>query len=195
LVILGTLLFVVAAAALAFYVGMMYGRKGASLMSGNASPNDARRGVVSEPTPAPTASNVTTSPEATFENRRASVDLMPAAEAERMSVQTGGQPLSSEDPEFLYLYGRAMLLTDRQREAVEAFDRAIQKAGENMTPRNGELKIDARLAKVAAQMRNGDSAAATEAARELDEVIRSQQQPTQDNANANAGVSPSPVGP
>ena len=36
-----------------------------------------------------------------------------------------------------------------------------------MTSHNGELKIDALLAKVAAQMRSGDAAAAGESAREL----------------------------
>jgi hypothetical protein len=108
-----------------------------------------------------------------------------------MNAQTGGQPLSSEDPEFLYLYGRALLLSDRQKEAVDAFNLAIKKTGENTTARNGELMIDALLAKVAAQVRNGDSAAAGEAARELQTVIHPQQeQPSQ--TGADGGTQPSP---
>jgi serine/threonine protein phosphatase PrpC len=185
------LLLVVGAAALAFYVGMMYERKGGSLASGAAT-NNAGRTVASAPTPASTSTPVSPAPESMFESRRAAVDLSPASEIERMNAQTGGQPLTSEDPEFLYLYGRAMLLTDRQKEAVEAFNLAIQRAGENMTPRNGELKIDARLAKVAAQMRGGDSAAAVLAARELDEVIRSQQSSPQQSPQGEPNVAPSP---
>jgi protein phosphatase len=187
------LLLIVGSAALAFYVGMIYERKGMSLLSGNGS-NDNRRGVASVPTPAaasPSPAAVNT--QATFESRRAAVDLSPASEIERMNAQTGGQPLSSEDPEFLYLYGRALLLTDRQKAAVEAFDLAIAKAGDNMTARNGELKIDALFAKVAAQVRSGDAAAAGEAARELDAVIRTQQpSPQQAGADANTNTQPTP---
>jgi protein phosphatase len=185
-----SLLLVVGAAALAFYVGMMYERKGVGLASRAEPP---ATGVAFDHTPASVPSPLSEPVKPTFEEQRAAVDRSPAAEAERMNVEAGGQPLASEDPEFLYLYGRALLLTDRQQAAVAAFDRAIQKAGEHMTPRNGELKIDARLAKVAAQMRNGDSAAATEAARELDEVIRSQQQqqPTT-QTGADGGTQPSP---
>ena len=111
-----------------------------------------------------------------------------------MKAQTGGDPLTAEDPELLYLYGRALLLVDRQQDAVRAFDLAIQKAGDNMTARNGELKIDALLAKVAAQVRNGDPAAANSSARELDGVIRPQQsQPTpQQQTGADGSTRPTP---
>ena len=95
-----------------------------------------------------------------------------------MSADAQGQPLDSPDPEFLYLYGRALLLSDRQPEAATAFDRAIQRINENMTPANGELKIDARLAKVAAHLRARDDAAAREAADALSEIVRPQQPAT-----------------
>jgi hypothetical protein len=183
-------LLVLGAAALAFYVGMMYERKGPSLASGNAA-NDARRGAATEPTPAASAalpSPTSAGSQTVFESRRAAVDLSPASEIERMKAQTGGDPLTADDPELLYLYGRALLLIDRQQDAVRAFDLAIQKAGDNMTSRNGELKIDAMLAKVAAQVRNGDSAAANDSARSLDGVIRPQQQQT----GADGGVQPTP---
>ncbi len=191
LAILGSLLLVVGAAALAFYVGMMYGRKGGSLASGEAT-NNANRTVAQSPTPASSSTPAPPAPESMFENRRAAVDASPASEIERMNVETGGHPLTYDNPESLYLYGRALLLLDRQKEAVEAFNLAIQRAGENTTPRNGELKIDARLAKVAAQMRGGDSAAAALAARELDEVIRSQQSSPQQSPQGEANVAPSP---
>ena len=104
-----------------------------------------------------------------------------------MNSEANGRPLDSADPEFLYLYGRAMLLTDRQPEAAAAFDRAIQKINENMTPANGELKIDARLAMIAAHLRARDEAAAREAADALSEVVRPQEQ-----SGAGGVASPTP---
>jgi hypothetical protein len=95
-----------------------------------------------------------------------------------MSTQENGQPLESRDPEFLYLYGRALLLSDRQPEAAAAFERAIQRINENMTPANGELKIDARLAKVAAHLRARDYVGARDAAEALSDIVRPQQTPT-----------------
>lgn len=187
-----SLVLVLGAAALAFYVGMMYERKGPRLASGNAA-NNTRGATAAEPTTAATAASPSPAPansQAVFESRRAAVDLSPASEIERMKAQTGGDPMTADDPELLYLYGRALLLVDRQQDAVRAFDLAIQKAGDNMTARNGELKIDALLAKIAAQVRSGDSAAANAAARELDGVMRPQQTGAKGNAQPTPGVSP-----
>lgn len=188
-----SLVLVLGAAALAFYVGMMYERKGPRLASGNAA-NNARGTAAAEPTPAATtASSPSPAPansQAVFESRRAAVDLSPASEIERMKAQAGGDPMTTDDPELLYLYGRALLLVDRQQDAVRAFDLAIQKAGDNMTARNGELKIDALLAKVAAHVRNGDSAAANNSAKELDGVIRPQQTGAEGNTQPTPGVTP-----
>src|SRR5205085_4957514 len=158
----GVLLLVLAAVGLAFYVGMTFERRGLKrFLSANATPS---------PSPAPTAAALE-DPEARFDRLRRAVDLSPTTAAIRMTAQSNNQPLNSDDPEFLYLYGRAMLLTDRQQEAATAFDRAIQKINENMTPRNGELKIDARLARVAALLRGGDPSSARAAAEELSDVI------------------------
>ena len=171
LITFGVLLLTLGAVGLSFYVGMMFERKGMSRRVGLAG-NTA--------TPSPTASVTTPpseSPTERFGRLRRAVDLSPASEATRMSAEANGHPLESSDPEFLYLYGRALLLSDRQPEAAAAFDRAIQRAGENMTPVNGELKIDARLAKVAAHLRARDEAAAREAAEALSEVVRPQTPP------------------
>ncbi|HYH85415.1 MAG TPA: hypothetical protein VEX60_08025, partial [Pyrinomonadaceae bacterium] len=127
-------------------------------------------------------------PEAKFNRLRRAVDLAPATEAARMSAETNNQPLSSNDPEFLYLYGRAMFLTDKPQDAASAFDLAIKKIDENMTPRNGELKIDASMAKVAAHLRAGDAEAARLAAEALGEVTR----PQQPDVNLNWSASPTP---
>jgi hypothetical protein len=168
----GALLLTLGAAALAFYVGMRYERQAAPKQ-----PEAAR--AAATPTPSATATRppeaaFTETPAERFARLRRAVDLSPAAEAARMSTGANGRPLESTDPEFLYLYGRALLLSDRQPEAAAAFDRAIQRINENMTPANGELKIDARLAKVAAHLRARDDASAREAADALSEIVRAQ---------------------
>lgn len=175
----GVLFLVLAATGLAFYVGMAFERKGLKRIAG----------VTTAPSPsaAPTTAALE-DPEARFDRLRRAVDLSPANEASKMSAEAKEQPLSSNDPEFLYLYGRAMFLTDRPREAASAFDLAIKKINENMTPRNGELKIDASLAKVAAHLRAGDTEAARLAAVALGEVTR----PQQPDSNANLNASPTP---
>jgi protein phosphatase len=185
-----SLLLVVGAAALAFYVGMMYERKGGSFASGAAT-NNANRTVAQSPTPASTSTPAALTPQATFEGRRAAVDASPTSEIERMNAQTGGQPLTSEDPESLYLYGRALLLTYKQKESVEAFDLAIKKAGENTTARNGEVLIDAMLAKIGALTIDGDAAGAGEAARVLSRTIHLREaQPSQTGADGSTQPTP-----
>ncbi|HEX8294638.1 MAG TPA: PP2C family serine/threonine-protein phosphatase [Pyrinomonadaceae bacterium] len=180
----GALLLTLGAVALAFYVGMMFERKGVGGGPGR---------VAATPTPAASSATPSTPAEShaeRFERMRRAVDISPAPEAARMSAQANGQPLDSTDPEFLYLYGRALLLSDRQPEAAAAFDRAIQRINQNMTPANGELKIDASLAKVAAHMRARDDAAAREAADALSEIVRPPQ--TSAPPGAEAGAAPTP---
>jgi len=164
----GLLLLALGAAGLGFYLGMVFERRDMAQQFGLAR---------EEATPTPLNTPAATPEESgaeRFDRLRRAVDLSPASAVTRMAAEANGQPLDSNDPEFLYLYGRALLLTDRQAEAATAFDRAIQRINENMTPANGELKIDARLAKVAAHLRARDELAAREAADALSEVVRPQ---------------------
>jgi protein phosphatase len=181
LLTVGALLLTLGAVGLAFYVGMMFERKG---MTGRLNTAAATPTPVPQPTVAESRAEK-------FERLRRAVDISPASEVDRMSAATGGRPLESNDPEFLYLYGRALLLSDRQPEAAAAFDRTIQRISEDMTPTNGELKIDARLAKVAAHLRARDEAAARAAAEALSDIVRPAQQPTATPVGE-AGVAPTP---
>ena len=52
-------------------------------------------------------------------------------------------PLDSPKAEFLYLYGRANLLTGNTDEAAKAFDAAILKADSNPSPTNATVKKEA----------------------------------------------------
>ncbi|MBC7929554.1 MAG: serine/threonine-protein phosphatase [Rubrivivax sp.] len=176
---IGVLFLVLAATGLAFYVGMAFERKGMKQFAGAT--------AVPTPSAAPTTAALE-DPEARFDRLRRAVDLSPATEAARMSAEMNNLPLGSNDPEFLYLYGRAMFLSDKPQDAASAFDLAIKKINENMTPRNGELKIDASMAKVAAHLRAGDAEAARLATEALGEVTR----PRQPDANTNLSASPTP---
>ena len=189
---LGVLFLVLASVALAFYVGMVFERKGGARLASSRADANANNANVLQPATSGTATPTVgvESAEARFERLRREVDLSPTTVASRMSAESNDQPLNSDDPEFLYLYGRAMLLTDQPQDAISAFDRAIQRADLNMTSHNGELKIDALVAKVAAHMRAGDQTGANEAAKALDAVMRPQWQKGDANMNANANATP-----
>lgn len=167
-----------AASALAFYGGMLYQRRQASA------------DVAVAPVTAAAPASSVEGEEAEFERKRRIVDRSPAFEAARMEAETNNQPLNSDDAEMLYLYGRAMLLTGRNEQAVSAFEKAIQKINDNTTPRNGQLKIDARLATVTAHLRSDNPAAASEAAQALDEVLRVNNTGAPGNGAPSPAVSP-----
>jgi hypothetical protein len=176
---LGVLLLLLAASAAAFYGGMRFQQSGGL----------KNTAATTAPTPLPTPTPE--SAEARFEKRLRAVDLAPTVEAARMENETANQPLNSPDPEFLYLYGRAMLLTGKNKEAVAAFDKTIQQINQNMTARNGQLKIDARLAHIAANLRSDDINAARQASNALgDEVVRTETLAAPTNPAPSPAVSP-----
>jgi protein phosphatase len=176
--VFGVLLLVLAASAAAFYAGMLVQRR------------VAERAAAVPALPAVTPTPPVESPEEKFEKMRRAVDRSPVDEVARMTAATGNQPMNSEDPEFLYLYGRAMLLTGRSEEAAAAFDKAIQKAAENMTSHNAQIKLDARLAESAARLRANNPGGAQEAARALDEFMRPENPAAQGNTQPSPPVSP-----
>jgi hypothetical protein len=62
-------------------------------------------------------------------------------------------PLGSTDPEFLYLYGRALLLMGDNLNAMTAFEQAIANLKENTSPLHDKLRVEARLAALGAALR------------------------------------------
>jgi hypothetical protein len=160
------LLFVGVAAG-AFFGGMRYqqGRLFPSLLPG---PNAA-------PQPSPTPPALESS--AAFEQKRAAVDADPK---KWLAEVTLPKATDSKDPEFLYLYGRALMLTGNHRDAMQAFELA---ANNLRTESNGHLPFGAevRLAQAAAtlkQMKQSPAVSSQEglmaeqkATRALDEVL------------------------
>ena len=121
--------FVLALIAAAFYAGTRY--------------PDIRRvlglNVASvQPTPSPTPDT-----RASFDAKRAAVDADPPKWLAE-NVTAGSRPFDSKDPEFLYLYGRAQMLTGNHRDASQAFDLAIanyQTTSNTPLPLNAEVKL------------------------------------------------------
>jgi len=110
--------------------------------------------LASKTQPAPAATPVVTAPSeepfVKFERARRQVDQDPRAwlanDVGKEIVAAGIQsPLDSPNAEFLYLYGRANLLTGNTDEASKAFDAAISKSNLNPSPANATVKKEAIL--------------------------------------------------
>jgi serine/threonine protein phosphatase PrpC len=101
-------LLILAAVGGAFYGGIRY-QKSLEGAASNANP---------AATPTPDNSR------AAFESKRAAVDVDPQKWLTD-NLPVGSKPTDSKDPEFLYLYGRALMLTGNHRDAVPAYDMAI----------------------------------------------------------------------
>jgi serine/threonine protein phosphatase PrpC len=125
----------------AFYAGARYKERIPFLASNNVQP---------APVAAPTATPAPEEPFVQFERARRKVDQDPRAwlkndigpELVKAGVQN---PLDSPNAEFLYLYGRANLLTGNTDEAGKAFDAAIAKADSNPSPANATIKKESVL--------------------------------------------------
>lgn len=135
-----------------------------------------------KPTPTPTPVPQVEEPFVQFERARRQVDLDPRAwlandvgkELLKSSVQG---PLDSPNPEFLYLYGRANLLTGNPDEASKAFEAAIAKSDQNPSPANATVKKDATLAIAAVSLKTF---------RERQKALAHYDELTKPPANANA---------
>jgi hypothetical protein len=120
-------IFIVVLVAAAFYAGLRY-REIRQAITGNVA------------TPQPTA---TPDARASFESKRAAVDADPQKWLAE-NVTAGSKPLDSKDPEFLYLYGRALMLTGAHMDAGDAFNLAIanlRAEHKGSLPLNAEIKL------------------------------------------------------
>ncbi|MDT4895233.1 MAG: family protein phosphatase [Acidobacteriota bacterium] len=126
-------------------------------------------------TPTPTPTPVDTIRE--FENKRQQVDKDPAnmvkTMREEMIAKGAQDPLNSTDPEFLYLYGRALMLMGDNLNAMTAFEHSIANLKENTSPLHDKLRVESRLAAmgVALKIRFLQPQAGERAIRSFDELI------------------------
>ena len=142
-------LFVLALIGGAFYAGARY-RDRVHFLPGLANGTNTTPAVTASPTP------VVEDPLLKFERGRREVDRDPRnwinTEIPKELVSSGVQSaLDSPNPSFLYLYGRASLLTGNADEAMRAFEAAITKAAAD--PGADTVKKEAALGMAAASLK------------------------------------------
>jgi len=128
-------IFIIALVAAAFYGGMRY--------------HEIRQAITG--TIAPPQATPTPDTRASFQTKRAAVDAAPQQWLAE-NVPAGSKPLEWKDPEKLYLYGRALLLTGSHKDATDAFNLAIANL---RAEHNGPLPLHAeiKLAQAAAALK------------------------------------------
>jgi serine/threonine protein phosphatase PrpC len=172
------LLLVAGVGAAAFYAGQ-YQAKRVVAAATNSNIN-ANANISPTPTPTPVAIA-----ENDLDNRRREIDRDPASSVSRMDKEVIGKPLDTFDPEYLYLYGRALLYTNRYEEASRVFRAAEEKMKER--PGRDTLKVETKMAAVISAMRSNNLAATQAAAKDLDEAFEAVNKPvTQPLSNLNA---------
>jgi hypothetical protein len=120
-------IFIVALVGAAFYAGLRYKEIRQAISGTVATP---------QPTPTPDA-------RASFETKRAAVDANPQQWLAE-NVSAGSKPLEWKDPEKLYLYGRALMLTGNHKDAADVFNLAIanlRSEHKGALPLNAEIKL------------------------------------------------------
>jgi protein phosphatase len=158
------LLLIAGIGAAAFYGGMYYQRQRADIVPQAAA----------TPTPAPTPVDMIRE----FETKRQQVDRDAANMAKTLRDEAAAKgianPLDSTDPEFLYLYGRALMLMGDNQSAMPVFERAIALLNENTSsPLHEKLRVEARVAvqAVALRLRRLQPDAEQRAIRAFDELV------------------------
>ncbi len=130
------LLLLLAAVAAAFYAGRRY--KGAiPYLDEKAQPIPQ-----ANLSPSPVAGESPTG----FDAARRRVDEDPVRWQLNEVTPRSQSALDSSDPEFLYLYGRSLLLTGNLDEAAKVLEQAIVKADMNPSPTNSMIRKEATLA-------------------------------------------------
>ena len=129
----------VAVAAGAFYGGMRYQQQQTATQTATA------------PTPSSTPDN------SVFASKRAAVDADPqkwldANMQAQMTKEAIAKATDSKDAEFLYLYGRAQMLTGNHREADQAFQAALANVRSDKKT-NLSLDTELKLASAAAALK------------------------------------------
>ena len=138
--------------------------------------------VQPQPVAAPASTPVPEEPFVKFERARRQVDHDPRAwlandVGKELLASNVQNPLDSPNAEFLYLYGRANLLTGNTDDASKAFDAAISKADANPSPANATIKKEAVL---------GLAAVTVKTQRDRWKVLNHYEEMTKPPANTNA---------
>jgi serine/threonine protein phosphatase PrpC len=165
----------IAVAAGAFYSGMKYEENRSSQALSATQPSPA---------------TIEAARAAAFQNKRNAVDTDPQKWiGDNLPIEMAKEgitkPIDSKDAEFLYLYGRALMLTGNHRDAMQAFDQALNNLPAESKARV-PLEVEVRLAEASAALKSKGKAPSQEASmaeqkamRALDEAL-SIKTPTRD---------------
>lgn len=142
------LIILVAAIGGAFYAGTRYKGQLPFLRSNSSTPPEIMTVV-------PTVED----PILRFEHLRREIDRAPnewliGEMQKQLAAQNIQRPLDSADPEFLYLYGRASLLSGNAEEAGRAFEASIVKADLDPTGASATVRKEATLGLAALTLRS-----------------------------------------
>jgi protein phosphatase len=169
--------------AAAFYAGRKY--------KGQIPYVDQSAPATADASPVPTVGD---DPMLKFERARREVDNDPSTWLStqlknELARQAIAQPLESNDGEFLYLYGRASLLTGNNDEAARAFDAAITRANLASPQANATLKKEATLGLAAIALKSDKDRAAAQS--RFDEIMRPLPSPASTSPSPSPSSSPS----
>lgn len=128
--------------------------------------------TVSTPAPLPTPmqpNDTTVNNSFTYVERRTAVDEAPQIMMRKMWQERSGAPLDDTDPQFLYLYGRALLGSGRDREALEAFRRTIKVVRQSEPLTN--TAESGMLDRIEVELRSTDAISLRRASVMIDEIM------------------------
>jgi protein phosphatase len=110
--------------------------------------------AVAEPTPAKEEEALLRFEKARREIDRAPAEWLAAEVPKELAHQKINSALESSDPEFLYLYGRALLLSGKNDEAGNAFEQSIVRADQSPGATNTTVRKEATLALAALTLKS-----------------------------------------
>lgn len=148
-----------------------YGNRFLDNQSPIAATPAVEQSTMSAPTPQMTSppNDSATNNSLSYTERRAAVDEAPQIMMQQMYKDGGGAPLNSTDPQFLYLYGRALLGSGRDRDALEAFRQTIKVVRQSGSPiSNTEAEM---LNQIEEELRSTDAMGLRRASAMLDGMM------------------------
>ncbi len=118
--------------------------------------------------------------EGEFERRRREVDASPLLYVAQVQ-RNNNFPETIKDPEQLYLYGRALMLSGRPNDAMPIFRRALEEINANSRPPRDSMRIETLLMMSAMATNATDRDAARQ---QLDRAIERADNSTTGNVNS-----------
>lgn len=167
----------------AFFAGRYQASRELTASSTNTNANNANTATA--------AATPLASAESEFDKRRREVDSNPTAFVTRTQQEIQVKPIESFDPQSLYFYGRALLLSNNHAEAANVLKMALDKLKDSKDSRDRSLIMDAKMAAVVATLRTHDLKQTQEAPKDLDdffEVFNKTVNPPLSNINAPTNV-------